>query len=87
MVIFRLAAKLASNRMCSLCSDTFDRLVPEVLLYKIKWKSSTSLEEGENQLRLALPELSAEKEQIDDQTRQVMKRTTATVRYNNAHGL
>jgi hypothetical protein len=73
--------------MCCLCSDTFDRFVLKVLLYKIKWKSSTLLDEGENQLRLALPELSAEKEQIDDQTRQVMKRTTATVRCNDVHSL
>jgi prefoldin subunit 5 len=61
--------------------------VLKVLFYEIKWTSSMPLDEGENQLMLALPELSARKEQIDDQMRQVIKRTTATVRCNTVYSL
>jgi hypothetical protein len=61
--------------------------VLKVLFYEIKWTSSMPLDEGENQLMLALPEMSAGKEQIDDQTRKVMKRTTAAVRCNNVYSL
>jgi hypothetical protein len=47
--------------------------VLKVLLYKIKWKSSMPLDEGEKQLRLALSALSTGREKINDKKSQVIK--------------
>jgi hypothetical protein len=44
-----------------------------------------SLDEGENQLRLALLALSLGRKQITDKMKQVMKRTTDTSLCSNIH--